>query len=107
MDDISNQPTGPLPLAQTPASASPAAASALEAARERTIRVLTGRFADDTLSIEQFESRLDRMYKATTVAELETLLREVETQRPQASAVSPYSASYVAPPAPRRLLSIM
>src|SRR5437868_4662389 len=104
MDDISNQPTGPLPLAQTPASASPVAASALEAARERTIRVLTDRFADDTLTLEQFESRLDRMYKATTVADLESLLHEVET-RPPAPMVG--SSSYGLPTAPRRLLSIM
>src|SRR5881398_2515277 len=104
-DDISNRPTAPVPSAGAPAS--PVEASALEAARERTIRVLTDRFADDTLSIEQFESRLDRMYKASTVAELEALLHEVETYRAQAPAVSPYSASYAPTPGPRRLLSIM
>src|SRR5689334_16804136 len=100
-DDISNRPTAPVP--STGAPASPVEASALEAARERTIRVLTDRFADDTLTIEQFESRLDRMYKASTVAELDALLHEVDTQRPPARVVSPYSASYVEPPAPRRL----
>ena len=74
-DDISNRTrpadgsTAPLPISHMPASASPVAASAIEAARERTIRVLTDRFADDTLSIDQFEALLDRMYKASTVAE--------------------------------------
>src|SRR5881394_2900217 len=108
-DDISNRPTAPVPSAGGSAGGPDAlvAASALEAARERTIRVLTDRFADDTLSIEQFESRLDRMYKASTVPELEALLHEVETYRAQAPAVSPYSESYAPTPGPRRLLSIM
>ena len=110
-DDISNRPrptdvpTAPLPVAQTPAAASPVAASALEAARERTIRLLTDRFADDTLSIEQFEAQLDRMYKATTVAELDTLLHDVEARVPQR--VSRAAYTYAEPPAPRRVLSIM
>src|SRR5947209_8023643 len=103
-DDISNRPpptdvpTAPLPVAQTPASASPIAASALEAARERTIRMLTDRFADDTLSIEQFEAHLDRMYKATTVAELDALLRDVETRAP--ARVARVAPAYAEPAAP-------
>lgn len=109
-DDISNRPqpaqapTAPLPIAQTPASQSPVAASAIEAARERTIRVLTDRFADDTLTLDQFEALLDRMYKATTVAELDGLLHDAQARalrRP--TTVQHYAESGVQ----RRLLSIM
>lgn len=98
-DDIS-----PLPL---PAPVrSPLEASALEAARERTIRVLTDRFADDSLSLEEFESRLDRMYKAQSVADLDLMLSDVErvaTRR--SSMLAPAYASDAS--VPRRVLSIM
>ena len=63
--------------------------------------------ATDATLGRRVESRLDRMYKASTVPELEALLHEVETYRAQAPAVSPYSASYAPTPGPRRLLSIM
>jgi hypothetical protein len=102
-DDISNRPSPDSP-ATAPFPAGPG--SALEVARERTIRVLTDRFADDTLSIEEFEARLDRMYKATSPAELELLLREIERRVPQSGVGVQSYGSY--PPAPmRRLLSLM
>lgn len=109
-DDISNRlpptdaATAPLSIVNMPASASPVAASALEAARERTIRVLTDRFADDSLDLDQFEAHLDRMYKATTVAELDNLLHEVEVRTARRPASVP---SYGELPPPRRVLSIM
>ena len=109
-DDISNRArpadasTAPLPISQMPASASRVAASAIEAARERTIRVLTDRFADDTLSLDEFETRLDRMYKASTVSELDGLLNEVDSRSMRRVAVTP---SYAEPAATRRVLSIM
>jgi hypothetical protein len=114
-DDISNRtppvdaPTAPVSIANMPASASPVAASALEAARERTIRLLTDRFADDSLDLEQFEAHLDRMYKATTVAELDGLLRDVEARTARRAAVAPAygEPAYGELPAPRRVLSIM
>ena len=95
----------PLPVAQTPASASPVAASALEAARERTIRLLTDRFADDTLSLDQFEALLDRMYRAGTAAELDALVREVETRATRRGPL--VAPAYAEPGTPRRVLSIM
>jgi Domain of unknown function (DUF1707) len=112
-DDISNRPLPappdarePVPPSQLTTALTPVEASALEAARERTIRVLTDRFADDTLSLDEFESRLDRMYKATRVAELDALLREVEVRATRA--VSTGAPAYTsATPAQRRLLSIM
>ena len=109
-DDISNRnppadaPTAPLSIANMPASASPVASSALEAARERTIQLLTDRFADDSLNLEQFEALLDRMYKAETVAELDGLRRDVEQRNVRRPPTAP---SYGELPAPRRVLSIM
>jgi hypothetical protein len=45
----------------------------LDEARERTIQALTTLFAEDRLTMDEFERRLDLMYKATTVAELQEL----------------------------------
>src|SRR3982751_5509784 len=88
----------------TPASA------ALEVARERTIRVLTDRFADDTISVEEFEARLDLMYKATSPQQLDALLYEVETRAPLVATPdagpSAYEPGYD-DPAPRRLVAFM
>lgn len=75
---------------------------ALGNARERAVRVLTDRFADDTLSMDEFEARLDRMYQAATVADLDALLADVDHARPSAAVASPYDSR-----ANRRVLSIM
>ena len=56
---------------------SPADRAALEAARERAIRLLTDRFADDTLTVDEFEARLDRMYQATVPADLDALTADL------------------------------
>jgi hypothetical protein len=101
-DDISN----PIGAGASPARQAAVAASALEAARERTIRVLTDRFADDTLSLDEFESRLDRMYKASTPAELDALLGEVEARQPRPVALDA-PAQHYGPSVPRRILAIM
>jgi hypothetical protein len=101
-DDISKQP---LPASASPVREPAVASSALEAARERTIRVLTDRFADDTLSLDEFEHRLDRMYTAKTPEELDLLLREVEARQPRPVALDA-GASY-APSTPRRILAFM
>ena len=100
-DDISN----PIGTSAAPARQAAVAASALEAARERTIRVLTDRFADDTLSLDEFEARLDRMYKASTPAELDTLLGEVEARQPRPVGLD--AAAHYGPSVPRRILAIM
>jgi hypothetical protein len=100
--DAGRAPTAPLtPMA--PALQS----SALEVARERTIRILTDRFADDTLTIDEFEARLDRMYKAQSPAELETLLHEVELRANAASAAARDTLPAPRDAAPRRVLAIM
>ncbi|MFQ5746826.1 MAG: DUF1707 domain-containing protein [Gemmatimonadota bacterium] len=52
-------------------------APSLEQAREHTVRRLCEHFAADDLKVEDFETRLDRAYEATTVQALETLLADL------------------------------
>lgn len=51
----------------------PDASLPLDAARERVVRLLTDRYADDTLSVEEFEAELDRLHRATDVVALERM----------------------------------
>jgi hypothetical protein len=98
-------PTQGMPPA--PAALQRVEGSALEVARERCIRILTDRFADDTLTIDEFEARLDRMYKAQTPAELDALLREVEQRAHRAQDAAAASVPVPYDSAPRRILAIM
>src|SRR5687768_10677883 len=50
---------------------------ALRERRERTIAALCEHFAQDRLSLEEFESRLDLAHKAIQPAELEHLLSDI------------------------------
>lgn len=59
----------------------PAAHDALTATRESAIALLTDRFADETLSVEAFEARLEQLYAARTSAELEVVMRDLEQVR--------------------------
>ena len=60
----------------------PAAVDALTAARQRAIALLTDRFADDSLTVEDFEARLDRLYSARSSAELHAVMRDLAQPRP-------------------------
>ena len=51
----------------------PPTAPALDAARERVVRLLTDRYADDTLTVEQFEVELDRLHALTDAGALERM----------------------------------
>ena len=51
--------------------------AALDAARQRVVSLLTDRYADDTLTIEEFEARLEKLHSARTVAELDVLMRDL------------------------------
>ena len=46
----------------------------LAQARERAIEALTNLFAEDRISMDEFENRLDRLYKARTPEELDDLV---------------------------------
>lgn len=63
----------------SPAAAFPAPAPALDAARERVVRLLTDRYADDTLTVEAFEAQLDRMHALTSVAALDAMAADLAT----------------------------
>ena len=62
----------------------PPAAEPLAAARERAIRLLTDRYADDSLSTAEFESRLDRLYATATPFDVESLVADLQVARPLA-----------------------
>ncbi len=44
-----------------------------EVARERVVRLLTDRYADDSLTVEQFEAELDRLHALTDARALEQM----------------------------------
>jgi hypothetical protein len=60
-----------------PHSAPPAAVPVSPAAVERVVNVLTQRFAQDELTQEDLETRLERVYAATTMAELGAVITDL------------------------------
>lgn len=68
----------------------------LSQAREKTIERLSNLFANDDLSLDELERRLERAYRATSVTELEALVSDVTARPSSGSAlavpVSPRSA---------------
>jgi hypothetical protein len=64
----------------------PPPAEPLAAARERAIRLLTDRYADDTLSTAEFERRLDRLYTTVAPADADALVADLQVARPAARA---------------------
>ena len=64
-------------------------AEPLAAARERAIRLLTDRYADDSLSTAEFESRLDRLYATATTVDVESLIVDIQVAQPLARAPQP------------------
>jgi len=76
----------------------------LDAARERVVRLLTDRYADDTLTAEEFEARLDQLHALADPAALDAMARDLErpgawTALTVAAYPAPYRAPYRAPPA--------
>lgn len=104
-------PSDPRPVPADAAPLTPADRAALEAGRERAIQLLTDRFADDTLTVEEFEERLDRMYRATTPMALDVIVRDLVAPPPGAAlAQAPRAPAYPSPddrPPQRRLLAFM
>jgi hypothetical protein len=45
----------------------------VEAARERVVRLLTDRYADDSLTLDAFEARLDALHQVSDVAALDAM----------------------------------
>jgi hypothetical protein len=91
----------------------------LAGARERVVALLTDRFADDTLTRDEFEARLEQLRSATSASELNSLMRELEVRpagafpagaRRDATRVDArYDAAlaFGAPPPEGRLLAVL
>lgn len=76
---------------------------ALKERREIAINTLIAHFADDRLSVEEFESRLDLAHRALTAAELEALVADLPAIHPDGPpTVAPRSvpAAATTPPTP-------
>jgi hypothetical protein len=54
----------------------------LAVARERTIELLSEHFANDRLSMDELDQRLERAYAATSVGELNALTADLPAERP-------------------------
>ena len=63
----------PAPAFRPPALGAPLPAPALDVARERVVRLLTDRYADDSLTVEEFEARLDQMHALTSPEALDAM----------------------------------
>jgi uncharacterized protein DUF1707/cell wall-active antibiotic response 4TMS protein YvqF len=68
-------PDTPLPAPPRPGGSLRAAPS--EADRERVATLLSARFADDTLSLDEFEERVAAVYRAASRAELDALVADL------------------------------
>ncbi len=75
----------------TTPSQPPPSLQALEAERERVITILSRQFADDRLSVDELETRLELAYRATSVAEIRALVSDLPAAEgaPTATAVRP------------------
>ena len=75
----------------TTPSQPPPSLQALEAERERVITILSRQFADDRLSVDELETRLEMAYRATSVAEIRALVSDLPSAEgaPTATAVRP------------------
>lgn len=88
--------------ARTPTAPMPPAPAPLADARERAIRLLTDRYADDTLSTGEFEMRLDRLYGTLTPAAAEALVADLGTPRVVTAHTAPVPAALPRATAPAR-----
>jgi DUF1707 SHOCT-like domain len=71
-------------------------------ARDRVVEVLTRHFADDRITAEDLEARLERVYHATTGAELAAIVADLQAAVPAGRA-----AGTLAPDdAPRRIAAL-
>ena len=71
----------------------------LTAARERAVKLLGDAFAADAFEMDELESRLAGVYRASTIAELDALLQDVAPALPERAPVPQLSAAPVVAPA--------
>jgi hypothetical protein len=84
---------------------SPNLPQSMPAARERAVKILGDAFAADAFEMDELESRLSRVYQASTIAELDELVKDVAPALPDRSPVP--RAPDAALPAPSRLGSFL
>lgn len=93
-------------------SADPLAPPAdLVAARERVVQLLTDRYADDSITADEFETRLDALHRAATPAALDALARDLAPTTAAPTQPMPVGtravARPVAHPFEQRMLALM
>lgn len=90
MSDTSSTPPSRTALPYVPGdaggSSAPLAQSPLEDSRARAIRLLTDRYADDSLTEDEFEWRLAHLAAANTPASLDALVADLTTRSVQFAA---------------------
>ena len=70
--------------------------------RDRVINVLSLAFANDALSMDELESRMERVYKAANVAELQRLTTDLPSAPSDVAAAPPALPAEVATLSPER-----
>jgi hypothetical protein len=79
-------PEPPVPAERRPASIAPAA-------RERVVERLTHLFADDLITQDDLEARLDRVYHAASGAELDAIVADLPAPVAEATAVTAHDTA--------------
>ena len=80
----------------------------LERERENAIQLLTHHFAQDNISLEELESRMERVYRASTISGLRDLTRDLPSEETSTSPErrpAPVPAAFA--PREERISSIM
>jgi hypothetical protein len=72
--------------------------SPLRSRRDATIQVLCAEFAQDNLTLEEFERRLDIAHRATALTELDALVADLQTTAQPAAVTTPARAPQTATP---------
>jgi hypothetical protein len=81
----------------------------IAAARERTIELLSAHFANDELTIDELDLRLERAYAATSIAQLEALTADLSDERSTAQQprIVPSSVAMDRPQESGRIVAIL
>lgn len=84
----------------------PSHPQSLSAARERTVKLLGDAFAADAFEMDELETRLARVYQATSIAELDAMVQDLAPQVADQAPVPRVAAGEtVAPSSVRALMS--
>jgi hypothetical protein len=92
-----------------PTPGAPGEIVSIEQLREKTIELLSYHFAQDNLSLEELESRMERVYRASSVPALREFVNDLPSEADAAPSAQAVSAPLPAAFAPQRdrIVSIM